>query len=187
VANDVPERQRPLLGSARVHGDGAAGDRGQAVIDLYRRTGRGDPQDIVDALISTDHMWMDSVHIAERKVAGGPAPVWMYQFAYRSDAVGGRLRAAHGLEVPFVFNDVERVKTTGTRPERFQVADAMSSAWLAFARHGDPNHPGIPTWTPYSPRDRTTMVFDAPCHVAEDPTELRQGLDALGIEFARQA
>jgi para-nitrobenzyl esterase len=69
------------------------GDRGQAVIDLYRRTGRGDPQDIVDALISTDHMWMDSVHIAERKVAGGPAPVWMYQFAYRSDAVGGWLRA----------------------------------------------------------------------------------------------
>lgn len=41
------------------------GDRGQAVIDLYCRTGRGDPQDIVDALISTDHMWMDSVHVAE--------------------------------------------------------------------------------------------------------------------------
>jgi hypothetical protein len=30
------------------------------------------------------------------------------------------------------------------------------------------------------------MVFDAPCPAAEDPTELRQGLDALGIEFARQ-
>jgi para-nitrobenzyl esterase len=163
------------------------GAGGAALIDLYRRTGRGEPQDIVDALISTDHMWMDSVHIAERKASGGPAPVWMYQFAYRSDAVGGRLRAAHGLEVPFVFNDVARVKITGTRPERFEVAEAMSTAWVAFARNGDPNHDGIPTWRPYAPDDRTTLVFDAPCHVAEDPTELRTGLDAFGLEFARTA
>jgi para-nitrobenzyl esterase len=163
------------------------GDRGKAIIDLYRRTGRGDPLDIVDALISTDHMWMDSVHIAERKVTGGGAPVWMYQFAYRSDAVGGRLRAAHGLEVPFVFNDVARAKITGTRPERFEVAEAMSAAWVAFARNGDPNHAGIPTWRPYANDNRTTLVFDAPCHVAEDQAELRAGLDALGLEFARGA
>ena len=40
----------------------------------YRCTRRGDPQDIGDALISTDHMWMESVHIAERKVAAAEDP-----------------------------------------------------------------------------------------------------------------
>jgi para-nitrobenzyl esterase len=163
------------------------GDSGKEIVDLYRRTERGDPQDILDALISTDHMWIDSVHIAERKLAGGPAPVWMYQFAYRSDAVDGKLRAAHGLEVPFVFMDVGNAKITGTRPERFQVAEAMSTAWVSFARSGDPNHAGIPTWRPYTPDERTTLVFDAPCRVAADPIELREGLDALGLEFARPA
>src|SRR5262249_5910179 len=101
--------------------------------------------------------------------------------------VGGKIRAAHGLEVPFVFNDVARARTTGTRPERFEVADAMSSAWVAFARDGDPNHAGIPTWRPYAADDRTILVFDAPCRVADDPAELREGLDALGLEFARPA
>jgi len=46
---------------------------------------------------------------------------------------------------------------------------------------------GIPTWHPYAADNRTTLVFDAPCRVADDPAELREGLDALGLEFARPA
>jgi para-nitrobenzyl esterase len=163
------------------------GDRGRDLMELYRRTRpSAEPQDLLDGLVSTDQMWIDLVHTAERKATGGPAPVFMYQFAYRSDAVNGRLRAAHGLEVPFVFNNVEGSKMTGARSDRFEVANAMSSAWVSFARSGDPNHLGLPEWTPYTPDDRSTMVFDASCHLAADPTELREGLDALGIEFAHQ-
>ncbi len=163
------------------------GEKGRDVVALYRRTRpSAGPEDLLDPLISTDAMWLDSVHIAERKAVSGPAPVFMYQFAYESDALDGRLKAGHGMEVAFVFNDVEANRATGTRPERVDVARAMSDAWVAFARQGDPNHPGLPKWTPYMPDDRTTMVFDSPCRVAPDPTELRQGLDALGIEFAKR-
>jgi para-nitrobenzyl esterase len=136
-------------------------------------------------LIATDAMWIDSVRLAERKAAGGSAPVFMYQFAYESDALGGRLKAGHGLEVPFVFDDVESATTAGTRPERFEVARVMSEAWVRFATDGDPNHPGLPRWTPYEPGDRSTMVFDTPCRVSPDPTELREGLDSLGVRFNR--
>lgn len=44
----------------------------------------------------------------------------------------------------------------------------MSSAWIAFARTGNPNHDGIPDWPAYSPRNREQMIFDAPCRVEND-------------------
>jgi para-nitrobenzyl esterase len=162
------------------------GDRAPELVALYRKTRpSASPTDLLDSLVSTDAMWIDLVHIAERKVAGGPASVFMYQFAHESDVLGGRLKAAHGMEVPFVFDDVEAAAMSGKRPERLEVARVMSQAWVAFARSGDPNHPSLPKWTTYSPGDRSRMIFDTECRLEPDPTELREGLDKLGIVFAR--
>ena len=36
----------------------------------------------------------------------------------------------------------------------------MSRAWLAFARHGRPDHAGLPAWPGYSTAGRATMIFD---------------------------
>ena len=160
------------------------GDRGAAIIELYDKTRPTTPRiDVMDALMATDEMWLDSVHIAERKSAGGPAPVFFYRFAYRSDAFGGGFRAGHGLEVPFVFDDVDASPVTGTRPDRRDLARLMSEAWVSFARTGDPNHPGLPAWSLYRDNQRSSMVFDAPCRLEADPEELRIGLDALGARF----
>jgi para-nitrobenzyl esterase len=162
------------------------GDIAADLVALYARTRpTAKPSDLLDALIATDAMWLDSVRLAERKAAGGSSPVFMYQFAYESDVLGGRLGAGHGMEVPFVFDDVETAPTAGTRPDRFELARVMSEAWVRFATYGDPNHPGLPTWTPYSAADRSAMVFDSPCRNSPDPTELREGLTRLGIRFNR--
>jgi para-nitrobenzyl esterase len=161
------------------------GDQAPELMALYRRTRpSASPTDLLDSVVSTDAMWLDLVHIAERKVAGGQASVFMYQFAYESDVLGGRLKAAHGMEVPFVFDDVESAAMAGKRPERLEVARVMSEAWVAFARTGDPNHPDLPKWTTYSPSDRSRMIFDTQCRLEPDPTELREGLDKLRIAFA---
>ncbi|MND03870.1 Para-nitrobenzyl esterase [compost metagenome] len=45
----------------------------------------------------------------------------------------------------------------------------MSEAWIAFARTGDPNHPGIPQWPSYDAERRATMVFDTQSRVVDDP------------------
>lgn len=37
----------------------------------------------------------------------------------------------------------------------------MHRAWIAFARTGDPNHPDMPAWDPYTKDTRTTMRFDS--------------------------
>src|ERR1700722_19021136 len=58
--------------------------------------------------ITTDAgMGIDSIHTAERKAAQGGAPVYLYRFDYETPKLGGHLRAMHGMEIPFVFNNVK--------------------------------------------------------------------------------
>jgi len=94
----------------------------------------------------------------------------MYLFAWHSPALGGKLRAPHTVEIPFVFDntDIPKVMTTGSASEK-ALSAKMSEAWIQFARSGNPNHKGLPDWPAYAIKDRATMVFDVTCKVANDP------------------
>jgi len=45
----------------------------------------------------------------------------------------------------------------------------MSAAWVAFARTGNPNHPGLPTWPAYDTEQRPTLLFNLTSRVENDP------------------
>ena len=64
----------------------------------------------------------------------------------------------------------------GDRPGKHELAAAMSNAWAAFARSGDPSHEGMPKWEPYTTDHRATMMLDVPCRIEIDPA--REELDA---------
>jgi para-nitrobenzyl esterase len=49
------------------------------------------------------------------------------------------------------------------------LAAKMSDAWVAFARTGDPNHPGLPKWPVYNKETGPVMIFDNRCEVTSDP------------------
>ena len=51
--------------------------------------------------------------------------------------------------------------------KRLIEADVRGSQ--AFARTGNPNHKGIPKWTPFTLDRRTTMIWNNECRVADDP------------------
>lgn len=107
---------------------------------------------------------------AERKAALGKAPVYMYRFQWYSPVSGGRLRAMHCMDIPFVFDNVDLCQTVvGGGADRQALADKMSSAWVAFARTGNPNHKGLPNWQPFSVDERATMVFNNECRAVNDP------------------
>jgi para-nitrobenzyl esterase len=44
----------------------------------------------------------------------------------------------------------------------------MATAWANFARTGNPSQAGLP-WTPFTPDECPTMVFDATCRTVNDP------------------
>jgi para-nitrobenzyl esterase len=107
---------------------------------------------------------------AERKAALGKAPVYMYRFQWYSPVSGGRLRAMHCMDIPFVFENVDLCKTVvGDGQDRYALADKMSAAWVAFARSGNPNHKGLPNWDPFTADKRATMIFNNECRAVNDP------------------
>jgi para-nitrobenzyl esterase len=155
---ELTERLRPLLG-----------DRLDDVLGVYRRTRPNDtPWDLLID-VASEPARLASIQLAERKLAGGSAPVYMYLFAWESDHLGGLFKASHAMEIPFVFDQPEIVPMTGSRGDRRQLAAAMSEAWIAFARDGDPGHTGLPSWPVYDAATRPTMVFDVPCRLEHDP------------------
>jgi para-nitrobenzyl esterase len=106
---------------------------------------------------------------AEHKAAQGSAPVWLYELDWATPVDGGKWGSPHSLDLAFVFDNVaksEAMVGSGSDPQL--LADQMSSAWIAFARTGNPNTSAIPTWAPFSAAQRATMVFDTKPRVAND-------------------
>jgi para-nitrobenzyl esterase len=161
-----------------------AGEATAALIAAYRYAyPQASPGDLFSSLMSDRMMRMHSITLAERKAAAGAAPVFMYLFTWETPILGGRLKACHALEIPFVFNTLERGgRFTGDSPERFALAEQMSEAWLAFARDGVPRYQGLPTWPAYDAETRATMIFDRTCRVENDPGgELRRAWSDIPI------
>jgi para-nitrobenzyl esterase len=108
----------------------------------------------------------------------------MYLLTWESDFLGGLFKSGHGIEIPLVFDIAADVPLAGSAPGTNEMASAMSEAWIAFARSGNPNHPGIPEWPAYSAANRATMLFDRPAKVVIDP--FREELDVWeGMKLGR--
>ena len=165
-------------------GDAQAGN----VVSLYRK-GRPMASHLDLALIiETDasNFRSGTDTQAERKAALGKAPVYMYRFQWYSPVGGGRLRAMHCMDIPFVFENVDLCKTVvGDGKDRYALADKMSSAWVAFARTGNPNHKGLPKWDPFTADRRATMIFNNECRAVTDPYR-EERLAVAAAQPARQ-
>jgi para-nitrobenzyl esterase len=148
------------------------------VIAVYRksRVARGLPagnHDIADAVNTASRFRIPATRLCEAQAVHQPR-TFLYQFDWESPARGGTLGACHGLEVPFVFGTVGTTgndRFTGVGPEADQLAQHMMDAWLAFAKRGEPSHPGIGSWPAYSTTDRQTMIFGRRCGAARAPFE----------------
>lgn len=127
------------------------------------------PGDRLIAALTGSNFWIRTVLLAERYAARRRAPVYMYSLDWRSPAHGGRLKAHHAMDMPFVFDNVDVPDTTAGAPGAADLAARISSTWIAFARNGTPDNPSIPSWPAYTNEDRATMILDTACRVVHDP------------------
>jgi para-nitrobenzyl esterase len=145
-------RMRRLLGE----------NAGDAAVDLYvTLKPLAAPSQLYFEMLS-DRSRRQSILIAEMKAAQNEAKVWLYQLMWNTPVMDGMLRSPHSLDLPMVFDIATRERWapyTGAVPAADRVARAMSSAWVEFARTGDPGTSAL-QWPDYSLRRRDVMLFD---------------------------
>ena len=119
-----------------------------------------------DALYRQDLIRMSELHSEQT------GKTFMYQFNWEAPVFGGVLGAIHGLDAVFAFNNLDiEWDALGDRADAQPLADAMSDAWVAFAKTGTPSSPALPVWPEYDTTQRQTMLLDRTCTVYSAPDE----------------
>jgi para-nitrobenzyl esterase len=158
---------------------------GQAerVIETYRtaRQARGadvSPPELWFA-IANDHRYRAALMRQAELHAAHTPQTYAYLFAWRSPARGGRLGAAHGMEMPFVFGRLDDPRLgpgTGQSAAVQRLSGHMMDAWIAFARTGHPATEALPAWPVYTAARRATVVFDESVQVVDAPLEAERAI-----------
>jgi para-nitrobenzyl esterase len=153
--------------------------RASDIIALYRRRDPGARPFFIQAQVLTDTDDRPRAQAqALRKAALGRAPAYMYEWRWRTPVFGGEMGAIHGCDVPASFHSYRDAFFAGSARGKV-MADRLATAWVAFAKTGDPNNSLIPHWPAFEPQHRSTMVFDDDTRVEDDPrAELRAYWDA---------
>ncbi len=137
----------------------------EKTLATYRATRQNATAGDLLAAILTDWFFrIPAIRLAEARVASS-ATTYMYEFAWRSPQFDKRLGACHALEIPFVFDTLDKEgyeAMLGPNPPQ-QLANSMHAAWVAFANKGDPG------WPKYDLTRRATMHFDTASEVVDDP------------------
>ena len=100
-------------------------------------------------------------NVLNRKLEKAQAPVYNYVFAWEYPINGG-MTSFHCSELAFCFHALSNPQmhtATGGGPVALALQDKVSTAWINFAKTGNPNQPGL-EWKPYTKDGQQAMVFD---------------------------
>jgi len=157
------------------------GEPGQRLLAAYRQAYPAYSPTYLWIQMISGRVMLGSEAIAARKTAKGAAPAYVYMVAWETPAAGGAFKTPHTMEIPFMLYSYDKVRTfVGEGPGPGHMADQIGGAWVAFARTGRPDHPGIPHWPAYNTANHPVMEFAAQSRVVNDPLPgVRQVLESL--------
>lgn len=116
------------------------------------------PTQIIASVDTDTHFKLPMWQLLHKR-AQSFANTWSYMFTWTSPIFDGALGASHGLDIPFIFNNVDSQRVhvyTGNDPSAPPLAKEMSNELLTFGRTGKPN------WASYDLDSRSTKIFNAP-------------------------
>lgn len=129
--------------------------------------------DLYNQMMTMQIFTYPAIKLAEHQINQG-SPVFMYRFDWESPVLNGVLKAAHAIEIPFVWNTLDKPKTeniTGSEANRQVISDQMHEVWIAFARYGNPSTKSIPNWPEYDLENRATFIFNEESRLELHPND----------------
>jgi para-nitrobenzyl esterase len=121
------------------------------------------PGDLFAAVITDWFYRIPAIRVAEAHAEH--APTWMYRFDHPGPEDNHGFGACHAVEIPFVFNTIDREELRplmGDTPSR-AVAETMHGVWTSFITDGNPG------WSPYTSQDRVTGLLAERIDEVKDP------------------
>jgi len=142
------------------------GPRADEVLAMYSLDDYHPPNMISGAII-TDTYVSRGFDAAEK--LSPYVPVYFYRFDWDEERGSGFLGACHGLELPFVFGNLDlhfpaselalALPRKAAR-EAEPLSERMTAYWTNFAKTGDPNGAGLPEWPLYNSETRMRLHLD---------------------------
>ena len=121
--------------------------------------------ELFSAILTSYEAQVPSIRLANAHSLTGKT--YMYEFAWTSPVANGSYGAYHGLELPFVFNNLA-VATgekgmVGNNGALSDLANKMQDAWVQFAKAGNPG------WDAYNTTERKTMLINNTWQLQNNP------------------
>ena len=167
---DRPETQAMQMDELHQLVSQEFGEHSKGIIDAYRRDyPQATPFDLY-ATIAAASFRCPTFEQAIRKAAFRRGPAYAYIYAWRTPTLDGRPGPFHAAELAFTFDNAELCDHYGGGSMgAIVLSKRISTAWVSFARTGNPNHDDLPYWPKYTSERRATMQFDSTCAVHNDP------------------
>jgi para-nitrobenzyl esterase len=160
---------------------GSYGAQAGAIIAAYRKSWPGSTPFEIFAAIAAQPFRYAAHQQAAGKARLGAAKSYVYVYKWRTPMLDDRPGTFHACDLAFTFDNAVRCEQySGLTPQALTMARKIAGAWVAFARHGDPSHLGLPPWPAHAGDKGATMIFDTVC-------EVRNGVEAEGLELVQNA
>jgi para-nitrobenzyl esterase len=99
---------------------------------------------------------------ATLQAKAGKSKVFYYYFdqhpEYPADSPLAGSGSPHGQEVAYVFGHTNPESKQASSTDQ-AISEAMMTYWTNFAKHGDPNGPGVQEWKPFTTANPAVMHF----------------------------
>jgi para-nitrobenzyl esterase len=164
-----------------------AGPEADALKAAYEEDG------IADEKILAAKVWGDASFVAGARYLASrmrtvSSPAYLYHFTYVASGRRGQVPgAAHGSDVPYVFNNIGKLAMLRgvVNTQDAAMGALVSGYWVQFAKTGNPNGGGRPHWPPYDAATDTLLELGE--EVAARKGFAREKMEIFDARYERLA
>jgi para-nitrobenzyl esterase len=138
------------------------GEAKQEAMQAYDPDGKAELSKLL-VMAGTDRVQTEPARFTASAFVSNGAPAFVYRFSYVPKSVQDRWQngVPHGAEIPFVFDTLADWNGVTWSAQDREVARTLNTYWSNFARTGNPNGEGLPSWPEHDSSKNEILNFDA--------------------------